>query len=115
LVEVYGSTLKIPHGDSAKILISIQNKTTGELYRLAPGESLRFTISTGPSAKETLPILEKRLTDQDAELRFFLYLTPREMSIPKGRYHFRVTVCNEERGTADTVIGGVNEAVLLVT
>ena len=115
MVEIYGSTLKIPRGDSAKILISIQNKTTGGLYRLAPGESLRFTVSAGPSAKENLPILEKRLTAQDEELRFLIHLTPRETSIPKGRYHFRVTVCNEDRGTADTVIGGVNEAVLLLT
>lgn len=115
MVEVYGSTLKIPHGDSAKILISIQNKLSGEPYQLGQGESLRFTVSSGPNMKETLPILEKRLTEQDAERRFLVALTPRETSIPKGRYRFRVMICNEDRGTVDTVIGGLTEADLLVT
>lgn len=114
MVEVYGSTVKIPRGDSARLVIAIRNKVTGDLYALSDGEFLRFTVTSGSNTHGEMPILEKTLTEQDAERKFTVVLTPRELEIPQGRYHFRVSLCNKARETVDTVIGGTSEALLFI-
>lgn len=115
MVEVYGSTVKIPRGDSARLLIAVQNKLTGDLYTLADDEFLRFTVTSGSNTHGEMPILVKTLTQQDADRKFVVVFTPRELEIPQGRYHFRVSLCNKTRETVDTVIGGTSEALFLIS
>lgn len=93
----YGNKIKLTRGDTARITVPITNKTTGEEYHIAAGETLKMTVKK--AITDTSPIFQKVIIGMNT-----FHIEPKDTaSLEFGKYIYDVELTTAD-GDVYTVI-----------
>ena len=100
MTEVKNNKITHTRGDTLPLEFAIKDKTTGETYVPAEGDSCRFAISVGYKEDDDYElILEKNVPMGTLKIT----LSSAEMKIPYGGYNYDVQITHID-GTVETFI-----------